>query len=147
MSSSHFLGLEEQLKDRLRAGLDAALMTHVRLYSVTALPEGTLPTPSLLMLFDGYSITERSSTGKHARISQNWLVFVCTRSAADIKSGEASRSLAGAIADVVLTALMGWQPDGCTKPLQLTNPPKADYDDGFFYLPVAVEAELLRKTP
>jgi len=143
---SNFLFLEDPLKERLRACLDAADMQNVRIFSLPSMPEGTLPTPSIIIMFDDYRITEGSVSGKHVRIVQTWLVIVTVRSANDIKSGSASRSLAGEIADTAVSSLMGWHPENCTKPLFLTNSPKASYEDGFFCLPIAFEAELIRKS-
>lgn len=143
---SNFLSLEDPLKERLRACLDAADMQHVRIFSLPNMPDGTLPTPSIIIMFDEYRITEGTAFGKHVRINQTWFAIVTVRSANDIKSGSASRSLAGEIADTAISSLMGWKPENCTKPLFLTNSPKASYEDGFFYLPIAFEAEIIRKS-
>jgi len=146
---SHFLFLESAIKARLRAALDAAGQPTVRIFSAPDLAaiDGTLPVPCVIVVFDDYRIAETAGYGKRLRISQNWLAVVTVRSHANLKAGDASRTQAGDIADTVIAALMGHPFDGCSKPAMLTNPPKANYEDGFFYLPVSIEVEITRAIP
>jgi len=146
---SNFLSLESDIKARLRAALDAAQQTTVRIFSAPDLAavDGTLPVPCVIVIFDDYRITESSGNARRVRITQNWIAVVAVRSHANIKAGDASRTQAGDIADTVITALMGHQFDGCSKPSSLSNPPKANYEDGYFYLPVSFEAEITRTAP
>lgn len=144
---SNFLFLEAEIKAHLRSRLDGAGLQTVRIYGAPDLPDGTLPVPSVIIIFDDYRITEAQGNGTRVRITQSWLAVTTVRSAANIKSGDASRVLAGDIADVVLSALMGHTFNGCSKPAVLANPPKASYEDGYFYLPVAIEAEIIRTVP
>lgn len=143
---SNFLFLESAIKAHLRARLDAALQRSVRVLSVPDLAaiDGTVSVPCVMVVFDDYRIAEGSGSGKRLRIAQNWLAVVAVRSVANIKAGDASRVHAGDIADTVIAALMGHQFDGCSKPTLLTNPPRASYKDGFFYLPISIEVELTR---
>lgn len=144
---SGFLFLQQKIQDRLRASLDLAGQQSVRVLSAPDLSDiATLPVPCVIVIFDGYSIAESASMGKSARINQTWLAVVAVRSASNIKAGDASRAQAGDIADTVLSSVMGFTAAGCSKPMSLTNPPKAAYEDGFFYLPVAIEAEIYRKS-
>ena len=143
-----FLALEPLLKDRLSAALnpiDAPSVTHILSAADLASVDGTHPVPAVIVLFDSHSVAENVNSGKHARITQSWLAIVAVRSVTNIKTGQNARALAGEIADTVLTNLMGWMPPGCTKPLHLANAPKADYVNGFLYLPIAFEAEIVRK--
>ena len=144
---TNFLALQDQIKTRLRTKLDSALMQNVRVGSAPELSsiDGTHPAPAVFVIFDGYSIAENNSIGTFARIKQTWLAVVAVRSVANIKAGEASREQAGDIASVVLASLMGWKPDGCASPMMLTNPPGANYEDGFFYLPIGIDAEIILK--
>ena len=146
---SNFLHLESAIKAHLRASLDAAQQTTVRIFSAPDLAaiDGTLPVPCVIVVFDDYRISEASGNGKRLRITQNWLVVVTVRSHASLKSGDTSRTQAGDIADTVIAALMGHKFDGSSKPAILTNPPKASYEDGFFYLPVSIETEITRTVP
>lgn len=146
---SNFLFLEPAIKARLRASLDTAQQQTVRIFSAPELAavDGTLPVPCVIVIFDDYRMTETAGNGKRVRLIQNWLAVVAVRSHASLKSGDASRTHAGDIADTVINALMGHQFDGCSKPAMLTNPPKANYEDGFFYLPVSIEAEITRAVP
>ncbi len=146
---SNFLFLESAIKAHLRTALDAALQTTVRIFSAPDLAaiDGTLPVPCVIIIFDDYRMAEAAGNGKRLRITQNWLAVVAVRSHANLKAGDTSRVHAGDIADTVIAALMGHQFDGCSKPAMLTNPPKASYEDGFFYLPVSIETEITRTVP
>ncbi|MBV5297846.1 MAG: hypothetical protein JZU64_06805 [Rhodoferax sp.] len=143
--SSQFFALQTQLIARLRARLDAVGQTAVPLLTTPDLTsiDGLLPAPCIFVVTDGYAITEASSSRKQARITQHWQVIVCVRHQVAQPAAATAITLAGTLADLVITSLIGWHPTGYSKPLALASAAKPDREDGHFWLPVAFEAEIV----
>jgi len=93
------------------------------------------------VVYQGYRVVETRPDGRAARIQQTWLVVVAVRNVRDARTGLAARADAGGLADAVIGALMGWQPDGASRPLTLAQAPRAGYRAGHVYLPLAFEHE------
>ena len=96
------------------------------------------------MLLDAWDIAENSAQGARARISQSWQVIVTVRVGASA-SAQAAITQSGAITDLLLSALMGWHPPGCSAPLQLVSPPKPAIENGCHHLAIALQAEFMQR--
>lgn len=152
MSQPHFMAIGEALQARLRAALDSAGLTQVRVSSAADLkPDASIVSPALVVALDGIGVAEVAPAGRTARFSQRWVVVVVVRNVAaaagSLHSGQAARADAGPLADLVLAALMGHLPQGaCTALLPVTGP-DLTYQDGLLLLPLAFEASLMRRAP
>lgn len=144
-TADNFMALEPLLLARLTEQL-ADLSPHVHVLAavdLSGVTEDTQPTPAVHLVYQGYRVVESgSSTGLMARVEQSWLATVATRNVRQLKSGQAARADAGAIARRVARALMGFKPAGSSKPLRLADAPQAGFTAGFMYLPLAFVAEL-----
>lgn len=116
------------------------VLTSADLQGVT---EQTQHTPAVHLVYQTYRVIERRPDGRSSRIEQTWLTIVATTNKANLRTGKAARSDAGAIARRVLKTLMGFKPSVVTKPLQLTDAPGPGFNGGFQYLPFAFVAELV----
>lgn len=145
MSPGNFLALEPLLVARLAEQLaDLSPKVHVMSAAdLAGVTEATQITPAVHMVFFNYRVTETRPDGTVARIVQTWVPTVATRNVKDTRTGAAARATAGLIAWRVLQALMGFKPAGVSKPMQLVNGPGAGSSNGFAYLPLAFEAELV----
>ena len=99
-------------------------------------------TPAVHLVSLGYNVAQNTNDGTEARITQEWLAVVATRSQSGLRAGDAARAEAGVIAAQVCAALMGYKPSLASKPMRLANAPGAKYSAGFQYLPLAFEIEL-----
>lgn len=145
---AHLLSAFDALQARLRSALDAAGHSAVRVTGVSELgrPDGTVVMPAVFVVLDGLSVLELAALGNRARLGLRWLVVVAVRSVADLGSGAQARALAGPLADVVLGTLMGYTPPESAAPLALQTGPAPIYQEGVFYLPLAFEQQLVRRT-
>lgn len=144
----HFLSANDAIKSRVRDALDGAGLGAVRVFGAAELgrPDGSVPMPAVFVVLDGVDVLESAAQGRQARLGQRWLVVAAARNVARLQSGEDARDEVGPVADVVLGALMGWQPDGVCAPLGLVPGPAPIYRDGVFYLPLAFRLELVRRS-
>lgn len=101
-------------------------------------------TPAVHLVYQGYRVVESPrADGTAARIEQDWLCIVATRSQKAIRAGDAARSEAGVLARRVCAAMMGFKPTPASKPLKIASGPNAGYSAGFQYLPLAFTAEIV----
>ena len=148
MIHANFLALE----DVLLAALEAEFVLpqgerQVKVLSAADLngvSEERQYTPAVHLVYQSYRVNEPRYDGKATRIEQTWLAIVATTNKANLRTGKAARSDAGAIAQRVLKALMGFKPPEVTKPLRLADAPAAGFNGGFQYLPLAFTAELVQ---
>ena len=145
--------LEPAILERLREQL-AGVQPPVKVLTAADLdgvPENQQFTPAVHLIYRGYGVAENKHDATSARITQEWLAVVATRSQKALRAGDAARESGGAIAMQVCAALMGFKPTGASKPMKLANAPDAAYSAGFHYLPLAFEAEMTlqpkRETP
>lgn len=135
-----FLSIEpaivQRLKDRLPAGVH--VLTGADLDGVS---EGAQPTPAVHVVYQGYRVVETRPDGRAARIEQDWLAVAAVRNVRDARTGAAARADAGAMAEAVISAMMGWQPTGTCSPFRLAQAPRAGYRAGHFYLPMTFTTE------
>lgn len=129
-----------RLADKL-AGLQPAVKV-LTAADVDGVAENAQFTPAVHLIYQGYSVAENRSDGTQARITQQWLAVVATRSQKALRGGDVARSDAGAIAAQVCSALMGYKPSAASKPMRLANAPDAAYTAGFQYLPLGFEIEM-----
>ena len=142
--ATNFFAFEQLLVARLKDQLaditpKVAVITSSDLAGIS---EAQQTTPAVQVIYRGYNVTDSRSDGRAARFEQTWLAVVATRNVASLRSGEAARADAGAIASRVLKALMGYTLPGASKPLRPESAPEAAYSAGFMYLPLAFVAEL-----
>jgi phage gp37-like protein len=134
------LALESALVERLKARLPAGV--HVlSAADLAGVAEGSQPTPAVHVVYQGYRVSESRPDGRAARIEQTWLVVVAVRNVRDARSGGAARADAGDLAESVIAAIMGWQPEGTSSPLKLTTAPRAGYAAGHIYMPLGFACE------
>lgn len=143
----NFMLLQSELVQRLHARLEAQ---HPAVYVLTGaelaeVVEEQQLTPAVHLVYQSYKVAESRPDGRAIRIEQTWLAVVACRNVRSLKSGEAARDQAGALAYQVMTALVGWQPACGCKPLRLESGPAAGYSGGHQYLPLAFVAEILFK--
>lgn len=136
--------LEASLMERLADQLTGmAPKVHVLAAAdLAGVTEATQKTPAVHVLYQGYRVVESRSDGAAVRLEQTWLAVVATKNVKDTRSGAAARSDAGLIAARVARALLGFKPTGASRPLRLVEGPRAGFNGGFAYLPLAFVAEL-----
>lgn len=149
LALQNFFAFEQLMVDRLKVQL-ADITPKVAVITVSDLEgitEAQQLTPAVQVVPFGFGVTDVRSDGRAARFEQTWLAVVATRNVASLRSGEAARADAGAIAARVLKALMGYVLPGSSKPLRPVSAPQPQYSAGFMYLPLAFTAELAVTNP
>lgn len=138
-----FLFLESSIAARLREHLPAEV--HVLASaSIDDLAKGSRLAPATYLIYAGGAVAEARPDGRAVRVRQNWLVVVTARHAARLTEGAPARADAGALADLVLAALMGWQPDGTSQPLTLADLPDPGFLAGYQTIPLVFSTEFVR---
>jgi|GEM_PF-483027 len=130
-----FLSLEPALVERLKAMLPAGVhvLSAADLRGVSA---GSQPTPAVHVIYQGFRVARSSDDGIFARLTLTWYAVVALRDVRDVRSGRGAREMADPLANAVMTALMGWMPDG-QNPMRLAPGPLPGYDAGHLYVPIA----------
>lgn len=134
----HFLALESQLIERLRARLPQ----QIHVLSAAALADvmgGKQPAPAVMVLYGGYQPLEAEGRAS-VLFEQTWQTVVVTRSHGTLASGFDARTAGGEIASQVIAALAGWKPEAASSFLKLDRAASPDYDSGWLYLPLAWRA-------
>ena len=128
------------IRARLEATVQAAALVR-KVYSqadYSALPESTMLTPSLAVIYTGYTPGESVGHGSIQNVGFGFLVSVNVRNARNTASVDAVQADASPIFDAVLAALMGWRPLPKFQPLKLEPAPGAAHSDaGVGYYPLA----------
>lgn len=126
--------LESSIINRLKAKVPNAKVFSIA--DVVTFADSQI-VPALHVRHAGFNVLQTRPADKSASlIRQNWQIFVVVRNVRNSLTGEDSRAEASALANDVLTAMMGWKPDGFQVPFELTDSPPADYQPGFFSLPL-----------
>lgn len=135
-----FVDLENEIVARLKETVPAnvRVMTSAELASVT---EGNQPTPAVHVIYRNYRVVETRPDGKAARIEQQWMLVVAVKNLRQMISGDAARSDAMELADIVAPSMMGWKAAAATKPFKITNAPAAAQGTGHYYLPLVFVTE------
>jgi hypothetical protein len=99
-------------------------------------PEARQNAPAVHVIYGGHSVGEQIAGGRVQSVVQNWLIVCTARNA--IAQGDPSPATidAGRIAEVVLGALLGFDPLGNGAQLRLAEAPGPEYDGGYCYLPL-----------
>ncbi|RNE89874.1 hypothetical protein [Marichromatium sp. AB31] len=139
------LALGPEIVERLAAHLPATVQV-LEGRSAEDFARPTQIAPAIYVIYDGGAIAQSRPDARAARITQRWLCVCVARNLRELASGAAALNDAGALADGVLEALMGWQPEGTSQPLTLTDLPTPRYDTGYQMVPLAFTTELVRKT-
>lgn len=141
----NLLGVEPQIIERLRARLADNVRVLARADLDQALTLRQLVAPAVYVIHQGARVTESRPDGRAVRLAQRWLCLVVAKNLTDLVSGAHARADAGALADAVLAALMGWRPEACSAPLSLSDVPDTDYLSGYQLIPLVFATELVRK--
>ncbi len=140
-----FFELQPLLLDKLKAAV-AGMSPKVHVLTADDLAgvvENQQFTPAVHLVYQRYKVLETRSDGTSARLAQDWLCIVTTRSQKAIRAGDAARENAGQLACKVCGVLMGYKPLAMCKPTQIANAPDAGYSAGFQYLPLAFTTEII----
>lgn len=146
MATTSPLSLEPLLVERIKNALDSHtpavhVLTAADLDGVT---EERQLVPAVQVVFAGFKPV--SADVGNTRIECTWytvLVVKNVSAAGAAGKGAAARTSANAMAHAVYTALVGWTPDGHSKPLSLAPGPRAEHSKGFFYLPLMWRTEFV----
>ena len=132
--------VELALVDRLTATVKATGLVR-EVYAqqdYTALAETAMVTPSLAVIYTGYTPGGKVGQGRVQNITFGWLVVVNVRNARSPGTGAGVRGDASPIIDAALEALLGFRPIPKFQPLELEPAPGAALTDaGFGYYPLA----------
>lgn len=134
----------------IEARLEAVLpdTTHVVLaHSVDDFKLAGQLAPAVAIAYGGGEPVESRPDGKAVRIRQHWLVVVFDRNLADLDAGADALADAGGLVDRALDALLGWHPDGVSKPFSLTGMPAPRYLVGYQEVSLRFSTEFVRKAP
>jgi hypothetical protein len=141
-----FLALEEAIITRLRETLPETLRVLSAL-DLATVAKGTLPAPSVHVIYDGYDIVEQNPA--RWRMVQRWLTVVCVRSVTAVQSGAGSRDAAGPLLGDVVASLHHWQPavaDLDARSLEIDSAPRPGYTAGSGFFPLAWTTTVTVKT-
>lgn len=128
--------IEQKIVERLKAKMPAEV--HVATEQEVATIGGLRnKAPAVWVIYDGYSLGDKITTGVVQQVRLEWLVLVTTKSAKGSGSSQAARNEAGEIAQQVLSALLGFDTTGSGKYLHLADAPGPTYDPGYCRLPLA----------
>lgn len=134
------VAIGEAMVTRLVATVEAANLVKA-VYSHTdyaALPELSMLTPSLAVIYNGYTPEQTSHEGSVQNVGFNFLVVVNVRNARNPGTGAGVRDDASPVFDAVMDALLGWRPIPKFRPLRLAPAPGAALSDaGFGYFPLS----------
>jgi len=141
-----------RLRAPMLARLRAALPPQVQVLTAVnlgALLYGTQVAPAVYLIYQGGTVPETRHDGLAARIAQTWLAVACARNPSASQSGAPAQDDAGVIAEQVLDALAGWQPEGASKVLvPAAFPYGGDNPEATVQLvPVALAAEFTYRAP
>lgn len=135
-----FYAQQTAIYDRLVQRLAASAATErVRVLTAAELaevPDQRQLAPAVHVVYDGYSVGDNIAAGKIQGIEQNWLVVCHARNTTGQGNPTPAATDAGKIAEVVLAALLGFDPLGTGATLRLFTAPAPAYDGGYCYLPL-----------
>lgn len=130
-----FADTEQKIIDRLRAKLPPDV-TVEPLRELERVPQMRQKAPAAWVIYDGYDVGSAVPPGGVQQITQDWYVVVAAKSARGNGDVNAARDEAGALADAVLKALLGYHLGG-GRYLQLRPAAGPEYDAGYCHLPLA----------
>lgn len=138
--SNDFMALEPHLVDLVKRAVEGmSPAVHVLTAADLAdVQESKQLTPAVHVVYGGYRIAQ--DIGTAWRLEHTWYAVAVVRSAAQVKSGFASRRHAGQLAATVALALADARVDGAAERLTLITPPGPSYSAPFGYLPTAIQA-------
>jgi len=143
---AHLLGLGPLLDARLRAALPAAAVVLSGVSLAEARRAGRLPDYGAEIYYVGGSVLragEGRTDGRVAQLRQRWGVAVADRDLGAGSAGAAAaQANAGSLADLVLDALLGYQPAGLDLPLYLIETPAPIAAGGRLLVPLVFGAHL-----
>jgi hypothetical protein len=139
---SGFLAIEPLLVARISQRVIVPGLKVITAADMAGIKENAQPVPAVHVIYDGCTMREEKGL---VEIVERWITAVAVRNLKSTRSGEDARQDAGQIMDAVFAALLGWQADG-VKPLLPADPPRASFNAGFGYFPLAWSARL-KKIP
>ncbi len=133
------LSVEREILDRLEE-IDGVFVRS--LAGLGRIGEKGQATPAVFLVYSGYGVDQNRVDGASSRITQTWLTVIAVRNVTSAE-GQEAREDAGEIANRVFAKLAGFKPASAEGPLRLASAPPAEYADGFFYLPLAWEVQVV----
>jgi len=130
------------------ARLESALAGDVRQVRLAAaleeIGESAPASPAVWVAWGGDRVIDGAGPGQGAAqaIDQEWIVALLVRSAKDAASGAGVSLAAGPLLARILSALMGWQPEG-VRALRRIDAPRPSYVAGTGVYPLAFVARLI----
>jgi hypothetical protein len=129
-----FADTEQKIIDRLVERIPGVTVAPLR--ELERVPEMRQRAPAIFVIYDGLTAGQAIGTGAVQQITQEWYVVIAAKSARGAGESNAARDQAGAIADQVLSALLGYHLGG-GRYLRLSDSPGPEYDAGYCHLPLA----------
>lgn len=130
--------LEAAIVARLEALLGDAVRKVYKQADYAAIPETSMVTPSVAVIYNGYTPGGAIRPGAIQSVEFGWLAVVNVRNARDSATGQGARDDASPLIDAVFEALLGWKPLPKFQALKLEPAPGAAVSDaGYGYFPLA----------
>ena len=135
-----FVAIQDAIIARLTVVLGSNPVTEktkiITAAELSRVPESRQFAPAVHVIYGGHSVGEQIAGGRVQSVVQNWLV-VCTARNAIGQGDPAPATIdAGKMGEVVLGALLGFDPLGNGAQLRLADAPGPEYDGGYCYLPL-----------
>lgn len=103
-----------------------------------AIPEANLVTPSVAVIYTGYTPGPAKAAPNVVDVQLGWLLVINVRNARDTAGGAGVREAVSPIFDACLAAFLGFRPLPGFRPLELAPAPGAALTDaGAGYYPLA----------
>jgi len=137
-----FLQAEGLIIDRIKAEIPDV---GGRVYSATDLADVRtgVKTPSVYVLYQGFSVERQRAITCKAELGQSWVVVTVGRNVRS-KDGKGTREQVGPVIHQIMKSLLGWKPGDGLSELEISQTPDAFYDDnGFGFFPVVFNTKLI----
>jgi len=135
------LSIWQPICDRLRSAVPA-LKKVAAAWDLASVVEQSQVTPAAFVIYDGEDMADQASTGKKVLESQQFVVVLAVRNAADTLGGSGAAEDARAIRAGIYAALSGWKPGPEHRPMTRARTRyHPHYTPGFAYLPTAFETK------
>lgn len=137
------LDLEPALIERLTARVSASVRP---LWAVADIERTPLPTPAVLVSYAGGSPVQSRPDARAVRLEVRWLITAVVRNVANASQSTAGQAI-GPLVEEIIEAVMGWQPEGTSRPLTLSALPAPGFGSGYLWVPLEFSSELVRRVP
>lgn len=129
------------IADRVAAGQVALVEAVYSQTEYVAVPESQMVTPSLAVVYSGYTPDGTPGTSKKVahiqRVGFSFLVVINVASAFNSNEADGVNEEVSPVFNAVLEALLGFRPGKGIEPMSLEPAPGSAFDAGFMYYPVS----------